>query len=405
MSGHRVVAVAEEPAIDIGAVRGDLYRVGDVLHFNNAGAALMPRQVLQAVTNHLELEASIGGYEAAAREAGRLEAVYDDLAALIGADRDEIAITENATVAWSHAFYSLNFRPGDRILTSQAEYAANYVAFLQRAQEHDVTIEVVPNDPYGSLDVTALERMIDERTALIAITWIPTNGGLVNPAAEVGCIAEKYGVPYLLDACQALGQMPVDVRSLKCDFLSATGRKFLRAPRGTGLLYVRRSRLSDLQPAMIDHFGAPWVSRDCYRLRPDARRFETWENAYALRLGLGEAARYALWLGLPAIQKRAWMLADSLRALLNEVPALTLWDSGRERCAIVSFSVEGHESTDLVQRMSAIGINVSCSKPSSTLLDASARKLPNVVRASPHYYNTEEEVEQFVSALCDIIGN
>lgn len=403
MSGPRVIAAAEELAIDIGAVRRDLFGTDDVMHFNNAGAALMPRKVLRAVTDHLELEARIGGYEAAGREAERLEAVYDDLAALIGSSRDEIAITENATTAWCHAFYSMDFQPGDRILTSQAEYAANYVAFLQRAHRCGITIDVVPNDPYGSLDVEALERMIDKRTALIAITWIPTNGGLVNPAAEIGRIAERHQVPYLLDACQALGQMPVDVRSLKCDFLSATGRKFLRGPRGTGLLYVRRSMLSNLEPAMIDHFGAPWVARDRYRLRPDTRRFETWENAYALRLGLGEAARYALQLGLPAIQKRAWGLAETLRMLLKEIPGLRLWDIGRQRCAIVSFSVDGCESAFLVRRMAGAGINVSCSTPASTLLDSSARKLPALIRASPHYYNTEGEVVRFVEKLSSFL--
>ena len=385
--------------IDIDRIRADTPGVGEVLHFNNAGAGLMPGSVVEAVVEHIRLESRIGGYEAAAREAGRLSAVYDEIAGLIGAKPGEIAIVENATVAWDQAFYALDFKPGDRILTAQAEYAANYIAFLQRARRDGVVIDVVPNDDSGGLDPVALEAMIDARMALIAVTWIPTNGGLVNPAAEVGRIAQKHGILYLLDACQAVGQMPVDVAALGCDFLSATGRKFLRGPRGTGFLYVREALIETLEPAMIDMFAATWVSRDSYELRADARRFENWENAYALRLGLGEAVRYARAIGLPAIQARAWGLAEQLRGELGEMPGVTIHDAGSERCAIVSFSVDGSDAAEIAAGLRLDGINISVSRASSTRLDAEARNLPPLLRASPHYYNTEAEVERFVAAL------
>ena len=247
------------------------------------------------------------------------------------------------------AFYALaaTFRPGDRILTARAEYAANYVAYLQTAQRTGVAVEVIPDDPDGVLDPAALQRMIDDRVRLIAITWIPTNGGLVNPAAEVGRIARAAGIPYLLDACQAVGQMPVDVTALGCDMLAATGRKFLRGPRGTGFLYVRRELLARLEPPMIDHFGAPWVTPDTYRLRDDARRFETWENNYAARLGLGVAVDYALALGLEAIEARCGALASRLREGLRQIPGATLYDLGRHPAAIVSFALDGVEADQI----------------------------------------------------------
>ncbi len=299
--------------IDLARVRGDTPGVAHRVHLNNAGAGLMPRPVVDAMVGHLEREASIGGYEAADEAAPRLDGVYDSVALLLGAARDEIALVENATVGWQMAFYSLAFRPGDRILTARAEYAANYVALLQVAGRTGAVIEVIPSGDDGVLDPAALERMIDDRVRLVAITWVPTNGGLVNPAAEVGRIARAHGIPYLLDACQAVGQMPVDVAALGCDMLSATGRKFLRGPRGTGFLYVRRELLAGLEPPMIDHFAAPWVAADRYALRPDARRFESWENNYAARLGLGIAVDYALGLGLEAIEQRCRSLADLLR--------------------------------------------------------------------------------------------
>jgi selenocysteine lyase/cysteine desulfurase len=385
--------------MDLARLRDDTPGVLHRTHLNNAGAGLMPRPVLQAMTSYLQREAEIGGYEAAGEGAARLDAVYDSVARLVGAARDEIALTENATVAWQMAFYALPFRPGDRILTARAEYAANYVAFLQVAKRTGAVIEVVPDDNQGVLDPAALERMIDNRVALIAMTWVPTNGGLVNPAAAVGRIARAHGIPYLLDACQAVGQMPVDVAELGCDMLSATGRKFLRGPRGSGFLYMRRDWMLRLEPPVIDHFAAPWVAPDCYELRPDARRFETWENNYAARLGLGVAVDYALEIGLEAIAARCRILSDRLRDGLREIPGVAVHDLGPDPAAIVTFAVAGLDAEEVKRRVAEGGINISASKASSTLLDAMARGLPTLARASPHYYNSEEEIDRLVSAV------
>ena len=387
--------------LDLDRLRAETPGVRHRAHLNNAGAALMPQPVLDAMTSYLRREAEIGGYEAAAEQAERLAGVHASVARLIGAQPEEIALVQNATAAWQTAFYALaaDFRPGDRILTARAEYAANYVAFLQVARRTGAVIEVVPDDAQGALDPEALRAMLDERVRLIAITWVPTNGGLVNPAAAVGRIARAAGVPYLLDACQAVGQMPVDVAALGCDFLSATGRKFLRGPRGTGFLYVRRSWLDRLEPAMIDHFGAPWVAPDAYRLHDDARRFETWESDHAARLGLGTAVDYALALGLEAIEARCRALADVLRHGLRRIPGATLHDLGPRPAAIVSFSIAGVTADAIAARCAAAGINLGTSSPSSTLLDATARRLPALVRASPHCYNSEDEILRTLDVL------
>ncbi|KWV53752.1 aminotransferase class V [Rhizobium altiplani] len=389
-------------AVDIDKVRSQTPGVRNRIHLNNAGAALMPQTVLDAMVGHLNREAEIGGYEAADEAASDLDGVYDSVARMLGSSRDEIALTENATVAWQLAFYALKFQPGDRILTARAEYAANYVAFLQVAERTGVAIEVIPVDENGVLDPEALERMIDERVKLIAITWVPTNGGLRNPAAAVGVVARRHGITYLLDACQAVGQMPTRIDELGCDLLTATGRKFLRGPRGTGFLYVRRDLLLTLEPPMIDHFAAPWVAGDRYQLRSDARRFETWENNYAARLGLGRAVEYALDLGLQEIEARCGILSEQLRNGLRDIEEVVVHDLGPKPASIVTFSVAGHTAGDIKALAARYRFNVSASAPSSTLLDATARGLPAVVRASPHYYNTEEEIDSFVQFVRNI---
>jgi cysteine desulfurase/selenocysteine lyase len=370
-----------------------------VLHFNNAGAALMPQPVLDATVTHLRREALIGGYEAAERAHAALERAYDAAAALVGCQRDELALVEHATRAWDLAFYAIPFRPGDRILADMAAYASSYVAFLQVAHKTGARVEVIPNDEHGQISVAALRDAMDERVRLVALTHVPTNGGLVNPAAAVGRVAREAGVPYLLDACQSVGQMPVDVNAIGCDMLAATGRKYLRGPRGTGFLYVRRELLEWLEPPMLDLHAAHWVARDRYELRSDARRFESWESNVAARIGLGVAIDYALGWGLEAIWARVSALAEELRARLAALPGVAVHDLGRERCGIVSFAVKGWEAEAARCALAARRVNVSVSTQAATRLDMEARGLTSLVRASVHYYNSEAEVERFCAAL------
>jgi selenocysteine lyase/cysteine desulfurase len=390
--------------IDLARVRADTPGCRDVVHLNNAGAALPPRVVVDTVIEHLELEARIGGYAAADAVAERAGGVYDSIAALLGAHADEIALVESATRGWDMAFYALaaSFSEGDRILTSRAEYASNVIAFLQVAQRTGVRVEVVPDDESGALSVDALRDGLDDRVRLIAISWIPTQGGLVNPAAAVGAVARAAGVPYLLDACQAAGQLPVDVAALGCDFLSATGRKYIRGPRGTGFLYVRDG-WDALQPPFLDVHAARWTRDDAIVVRAGARRFESWEHSVANRLGLGAAVDYALALGLDAIAARVVDLADRLREQLATVSGLTLRDLGRERCGIVTFTIDGVDPYELAAHLRARSINISVSTIDFARYDFRARGLDAVARASVHYYNTETELDRFTTEVASFV--
>jgi cysteine desulfurase/selenocysteine lyase len=389
-------------AIDLQRARRDTPGCTEVLHFNNAGAALVPQPVLDATIAHLHLEARIGGYEAAERANQALERVYDAAATLINGHRDEIALVEHATRAWDLAFYSIPFQPGDRILVDKAAYASSYIAFLQVAGKTGAQIQVIPNDDDGQISLQALRDAIDDRVKLIALTHVPTNGGLVNPAAEVGAVAREAGILYLLDACQSVGQMPVDVEQIGCDMLSATGRKYLRGPRGTGFLYIRRAVLEWLEPAVLDLHAARWEGRDRYAVRPDARRFESWESNVAARLGLGVAIEYALEWGLDDIWRRIRSLAEQLRAALEQLPRVSVHDLGRERCGIVSFNVESREPELVRRRLAEQRINVSTSTQRGTRLDMEDRGISELVRASVHYYNSEQEVEQFCTAVSQL---
>jgi selenocysteine lyase/cysteine desulfurase len=387
------------PLIDLQRARRETPACEQVLHFNNAGASLMPQPVVEAVISHLQLEAAIGGYEAADRNRDAIARFYPAAAALIGAQPDEIAFVDSATRAWDWAFLSVPFQPGDRIVTAQSEYASNVIAFLHLAKRLDLTITVVPDDARGQIDLQALENAIDDRTRLVALTHVPSTGGLVNPAAAVGLIARKAGVLYLLDACQSVGQLAIDVEAIGCDMLAVTGRKYLRGPRGTGFLYVRRSAMAQLTPPVLDFGAATWTSRDTYEMQPDARRFETWESNVAGKIGLAVAMDYAQGWGMSAIESRVVGLAETLRLALADVPGVTVQDRGDRRCGIVTFTVDGHEPLAIKTALQAQGIHVSVAKVQATRYDLEARGLETMVRASVHYYNSEQEVVRFVDAI------
>jgi selenocysteine lyase/cysteine desulfurase len=388
--------------IDLQRIRADTPGVAHVAHLNNAGSSLPPRQVHEAVVDHLQREAEIGGYEAARERRDRWEHTYDALARLLNAERDEIAVIENATRAWDMAFYAFPFAPGDRILTGRAEYASNWIALKQVSDRTGVRIDVVPDDEHGQIDVAALESMLHADVKLVSLVHVPTQSGLVNPAAEVGRVTRAAGVPLLLDACQSAGQLPLDVEDLGCDILSGTGRKFLRGPRGTGFLYVRRALIEQLEPPLLDMRAADWQPDGTYTIRSDARRFENWETYYAGKIGLGVAVDYALEIGIETIRARIVELAERLRSALRKVEGVTLLDRGAVLAATVTFTVDGVSPNDVQRRLEERAVNVSTMDASSAQLDYGPRGISEAVRSSVHYYNDDSDLDRLVDGVKEI---
>ncbi|MEU9713523.1 aminotransferase class V-fold PLP-dependent enzyme [Streptomyces sp. NPDC047967] len=388
--------------MDIETLRRDTPGTANRLHLNNAGAGLLSRSTLRTMTSHLELEAAIGGYEAADQERERIDAVHEHIARLVGGRADEIALFDNATHAWNAAFYSLEFKPGDRILTGRSEYGSNVLAYLQTARRTGAEIVVVPDDASGQLDTTALADLIDDRCKLVGVTHVPTSGGLVNPVAEIGRVTRAAGVPFLLDATQSVGQFPVDVAEVGCDLLAATGRKFLRGPRGTGFLWVRPEMLGDLEPHVAETASATWDGGRGFTWHDGARRFETWEVGYAGALGLGAAVQQALDLGIDEIGRRAFALGARLRDGLDAVPGVSTHDLGTRRCAIVTCKVDGMAAADTAAALAAQGINVTVTNPVQSQFDTENRGVHPLVRFSPHYYNTEAEIDRAVEVIAGL---
>ena len=374
------------------------------IHLNNAGAALMPQPVLDACKAHLDLEANIGGYEASDLESDEVARVYQDLGRLIGANPENIAVTANATAGFIQAVSSFDLEPGDVIVTTRADYTSYQITFLSLADRLGIVVKHAEDLPEGGVDPDSVRDLArDPRCRFVHVSWVPTHSGLIQNAARVGEVCEELDVPYLLDACQAVGQIPIDVAKLKCDYLTATARKFLRGPRGIGFMYASDKALDrGDHPLFVDMRGAKWVEPDQYEVSPTATRYEDWEFAYSLVLGLGAAARYALEVGIDVASSRAFSLARSLREGIAAIPGARVLDGGTEQCAIVTAIFEGCDAREVVKRLKARKINTTSSLKWYGLLDFAARGVEAAVRISPHYYNTEEEVDTALDALKSI---
>lgn len=411
---HRPLA-REGSKLDIDAIRRHTPGIKNVVHFNNAGCSLPTDFVCRIMAEYLQAEAEYGGYEAAERPdlARSLNAPYSAIAQLIHCQKQDIAIVSSATAAWQRIFLGLPlWLPGSLIITSVAEYGSNYLAYLQMQKRFGVDIRIIEETPDGVLDLQhlqeLLERASDETKGLIlvSISHIPTSSGRVYDAVAVGRIVHQFpGVVYLLDACQSVGHMPLDVTEIGCHFLTATGRKYLRAPRGCGFLYVAPEMLSRFEPAALDVRGGTWTASDQYSADSSARRYEEYEMSFAAKAGLGVACEYALDLGMENIWRRVQALAGQLREGLAAIPNVTVQDRGAVLCGIVSFTVEGLSATAIKDALrgahgaQARWINVSVSSAPSTRLDFDRRSLQDVVRASPHYFNTNIEVNELLSAV------
>ena len=371
----------------------------DCIHFNNAGCSLPPNRVLTSVKEWLDTEARIGGYALAAKRSFELEQGYANIASVIGAQASEIAQMESATVAWNRAFRAVPFEAGDNIVCSRLEYASNYLNFLRLKEDLNIEIRVAAERESGGIDLEDLRGRCDERTRLIAVTHIPTQEGIVQDVSGVGRIAEDLDVLYLVDACQSIGQVDLQVEDIGCDFLSGTGRKYLRGPRGTGFLYVKSASLERLRPASIDLGSATWDREDGYHWAPAARRFETWEASHALRAGMSAAMTYLEDLGQSRVEERVRALGAELRESLGKVEGVQVLDRGDDLGGIVTFVKEGEEPSATQARLARSGVRMSTVVATSSLLAMQDRALSSASRASVHYYNTSEEIGRFCRLL------
>ncbi len=392
------------PASRVASLRVETPGCANRIHFNNAGAGLMPQPVIDSIKDHIDLEARIGGYEAAHARAHEIEEAYRAVADLVSAAPRNVAFVENATVAYAQVLSSIPFERGDVVVTTTNDYISNQLMFLSLHKRLGVEVVRTPNTAAGEVDVAGLRSSLArKRPRLVAVTHVPTNSGLVQPIEAIGTVCREFETLYLVDGCQSVGQRAIDVGAIGCDFFSATSRKFLRGPRGAGFLFASDRVLElGLEPLLVDMRGALWIAPDEYALVPSARRFENWEFAYALVLGTGAAAKYAQRVGVEDIAERTTALGEQLRERAT-AEGLRVLDHGADRCAIVTLQIPGWRPGAFHAELEARGINSTVSTRAYAVIDFDAKGVEWAIRLSPHYYNTEDEVNEVVEAVAELV--
>jgi len=396
----------DDTLIDVDALRAATPGCNDRAFLLSAGSSLPTEATLDAVIGHLRLEAEIGGYAAADRAVDVLEQGRADLAALVGGDPDEIALVTSDSSGWVKAWWGWvvggNVPAGSKVLVDRMCYHSHYAALDQTRRIGAFDIHIMPSLDDGTVDVDALR--IDDDASAVCVTMIGTHSGNVNPVERIGGLAAAAGVPMFVDGCQALGQLRLDVNELGCQVLTGTGRKFLRGPRGSGMLWVSRSIVDRFSPPGLDATSTPWTAAGGMQIGAGTRRFEEYEVSYASMVGLAAAARQALTIGSSAIEQRVVGLGEQLRTALSSIAAVQIRDTAERRCGIVTFTVSGVSSADVVAAASTAGVVVNESTATWAALDMDAKQTPTVVRASPHYFNTTLELDRLVQAVEDVGG-
>lgn len=391
-------------SIDVDAVRATTPGCHDRSFLLSAGSSLPTQETLDAVIGHLRLEAEVGGYAAADRVVDVLERGRADLAVLVGGDPDEIALVPSDSVGWVKAWWGWvvggNVPTGSTVFVDRLCYHSHYAALDQTSRLGNFSIRVMPSLADGTVDVDALD--IGSDVSVVCLTMVGTHSGNVNPVSAVGRRAAAAGVPLFLDACQVLGQLALDVRELGCQVLTGTGRKFLRGPRGTGMVWVSRTIVDRFSPPGIDATSTPWSAADGMQIGPGVRRFEEYEVSVASMVGLASAARQALALGAAPIERRVVALGEQLRSALADIEGVEVRDTAARRCGIVTFTVGGVAPAGVVAAASAVGVTINQSTSNWAAIDMDAKRTAAVVRASPHYFNTTADIDRLAAVVHDL---
>lgn len=389
--------------MNIEAIRKDTPGCKSKIHFNNAGASLPPLPVTAAIHDYISFESITGGYEAADSRKNEIEEYYASASRLINTNENNIAFTSSATSSFSLALSSIPFEQGDIVLIANEDYISNQIAFLSLQQRFGIKLIRTKSLSTGGVDLNDMEKLInDHHPKLVSLTHVPTNTGLIQPVEMVGKMCKNKDILYLVDACQSAGQIPLDVKKIGCDFLTATMRKFLRGPRGAGFLYVSDRVLEKkLTPLFVDMRGAEWTGPDTYEVRMTAKRFEEWELPYALVVGSKEAINYALNIGIENIQNRNKVLCDMLKSKLNSIE-LKILDIGENQSSIITIEMPGKQPQGVLEYLRAVNINTSTAHRSSAQIDFKSKKVDWALRISPHYFNTEDEIDILIQTLEDL---
>ena len=374
-----------------------------VVHFNHSGAGLPSPETVQAVVDHLRLEAERGPMEAGAIASDAIRNSYQVAAQLLGCAPQDVAFGTSHGQLYGNLIASIPLSAGDKIFVSRQEWIGNVLCLQRSANLSGASLSLMASDDTSAVDPIALGESLSSEVRIVALTWIGAGSALINPAAAIGAAIRHAGSSafFIIDASQAIGQVPINVAEIGCDALIACGRKFLRGPRGTALAYISPRLAAEIVPRSIDNVSST-LSNGNVVVANSAQAFEFGEESVALKLGLGKAIEQALSLGVDRIRLKLHHKAAILRQALAVVPGVQLLDLGNSKGAAVTFAINGVACATAKQRLADQGINIGMNGPGYTPYDLSIRGISELLRASVHLSTTDDDIALIVNATRSI---
>lgn len=375
-------------------------------YFNNAGSGIMSNDTFDTIVNHMRLEMQYGAYKAAIIREKEIKEFYKYAAKLLNAESsEEIAFIDSASRGWNLVMYGLPVTSNTSIVTLESEYGTNLLTIYDIANKTGCSVTVVKCHEDGSFDLLDVEDALSKGECILAVSHVAAQGAIENPVNELGILAEKYKAIYIVDGCQACGQIPINVQEMKCDFYITAGRKWLCGPRGTGILYVKKE--SRFPSSQIDLSTSDLVFDNNNKVVgiktvESAKRFELWEKNVASLLGLSNAIKECLNLGLPRIQDGIISNTIKIREAICNNPKLTLVGKKDAPIGNASFYTNNEAlERDIKVFFEENGFIISCMCDWDCPLFFPKNNVKYIFRITPHYYTPSEEVHE----MCECIRN
>lgn len=371
-------------------------------YLNNAGAALMSEKTYNIIMSHMKLEMELGAYQAAQSVKSEIEQFYLNAAKLINANSvDEIAFMDSASRGWNMAIYGLRMSAKDTIITLSSEFGTNLITIFDKAKKANANVKILNCDINGDFSLNELEECLKKGAKFIAISHVVAHGSIINPVEEIGKLAKQYGCTYIVDGCQAVGQIPVNIDMLNCDAYITTGRKWLRGPRGTGFLYI--NKMAEIDTTQLDLASADLIfDKDLnisdIQIRNDAKRFELWERSIANVLGLSNAIQESFFHDSMLNNMRNHV--NLIRSEIIDNRNFTLIGKEKSESLIIGFYLNNPEKESIVERsFKDVDISISTMHDWDCPLHFPKNGATKIFRIAPHYYTDEDTIQLTCKAI------
>ena len=369
------------------------------INFNNAGASKNPKFVVNKIKEYLDEEVIFGGYYAAEKNKKHIINFYKNLSFLINCHESEISFVPSSTYGWNFFLDSVNLEKGDNTIIFDNEYGNNFLSLLKKK---NVEIRVSEIDTNGKICLSNLKKKIDKKTKIICVCHIASQSGNIQNVEEICKVSKKLNnqIIFLLDACQSIGHIKIDVKKINCDVMVGSGRKYLRGPRGTGFMYIKDSIKKNIRPSIFDSRSC--VLKKMKTILYKKNLFETFEFPPALIIGLSESLSYLNKLGIKKIEKKIKNLSIYFRKKIKKINSVTVYENPLLLSGINTMSVEKKPVEKIHKYLLKKNILTSICSTSTSYHHFEKMNVKKLLRISFHHYNTRKEIDYLVEVLNDL---